>query len=602
VGSSASASDDLDLTGRTLFGMLVERGGPITLVASWYQLIVVFALTPAVAWCTSLAVTNTGGPAVVNAAMARILVSPVSLGALAVGQLVAIAGSSLLAGACGIVALEGVLNPLVAIWRSVRRLPRLIAIVLWGLLGALLLSLAPLGAAVGVYAYRWGTQQTPAEVFESDPSALIALGAVLGVVLAALWTYLFLRWLFAIPVSIAENISARKALGRSWKLTKYRWFSVGFRVARAQLMFAIVGGLVLATVGFAALGVADKGVSPALAGVIALYSVCAVALNVALSVSFESIRLSAFLAVSKGALPEGVGSAGGWMRWVPVVLVCGAAAATGLLGVAGVAQDLEKPVDYSRIEVIAHRAGARHAPENSLAAVARAEKDGASRIEFDVRWTADGQLVVVHDKKLRRVAGKDVEVAKSKFADIGLIDIGRKHATQFAGEGVPPLDQFLEATGDTPLALEIKNGKGAREATRKIVALLRERGDVDRTVVLCLEPKLTKYAHSLDPTLKTGDLISVSEGRSYLLAADVIAPQYALVNSQYISDVHARGKRVWVWTVDDEDDIREAALRGVDGIITSDVPKARGVLESLSTHPPTVAEVTRQRVGDLIGE
>jgi glycerophosphoryl diester phosphodiesterase len=582
--------------------MLVERGGSITLVASWYQLIVVFAFTPAVALCTSLAVTNTGGPAVVNAAMLRVLVSPVSLGALAVGQLVAIAGSSLLAGACGIVALEGVLNPLVAIWRSVRRLPRLMAIALWGLVLALLLSLVPLGAAAGVYAYRWGTQQSVAEVLESDPTALTALAAVLGVVLAGLWTYLYLRWLFAIPASIAENISARKALARSWTLTRYRWFGVGFRVARAQLMFAVVGGMTLATVGFAALGVADRGVSPTLAAVIALYSVCAVATNVALSVSFESIRLSAFLSVSKGELPAPVGSAGGWMRWAPVALAVGAAAATGLLGIAGVAQDLEKPVGYSHVEIIAHRAGERHAPENSLAAVTRAQKDGASRIEFDVRWTADGQLVVVHDKKLRRVARKDVEVAKSRFADIGLLDIGSKHATQYAGEGVPPLNQFLDTTGSMPLALEIKNGKGAREATRKVVALLRERGDIGRTVVLSLEPKLTKYAHSLDSSLKTGDLIGLAQGRSYLLSADVVAPEYSLVNAQYIANVHARGKKVWVWTLDEEDEIREAVLRGVDGVITADVPKARGVLESLSTHPPTAAEVTRQRVGDLIGK
>jgi glycerophosphoryl diester phosphodiesterase len=266
-----------------------------------------------------------------------------------------------------------------------------------------------------------------------------------------------------------------------------------------------------------------------------------------------------------------------------------------------VSKALEKPVDYTHIEIIAHRGGARHAPENSLAAVDRARKDGASRIEFDVRWTADGQLVVVHDKKLRRVARKDIEVSKVRFADIGLVDIGSKHATQYAGEGVPLLSQFLDETGDTPLALEIKNGKGVREATRKVVTLLRERGDIDRTVVLCLEPRITKYAHSLDPALRTGDLISLSEGRSYLLAADVIAPQYALVNAQYISRVHARGKKVWVWTVDKEGEIREAALRGVDGIITSDVPKVRGVLESLSTHPPTTAEITRQHVRDLIG-
>ncbi|MDO9173993.1 MAG: hypothetical protein Q7V62_04250, partial [Actinomycetota bacterium] len=95
---------------------------------------------------TWLAVNSTGGPAVVNATLLRLFVSPVSLGALTAGQVVAIAGSCLLTGACCIVALKGVMNPLSAIWSALRSLPRLVAIVLWGLLRATLLSLVPLAA------------------------------------------------------------------------------------------------------------------------------------------------------------------------------------------------------------------------------------------------------------------------------------------------------------------------------------------------------------------------------------------------------------------------------------------------------------------------
>jgi glycerophosphoryl diester phosphodiesterase len=604
VGSPKDASDspagDADRSGRTLFSMLVERGAPIALVASWYQLVVVFVLTPAVSLCTWLAVTSTGGPAVVNATLLRLLVSPVSLGALTAGQVVAVAGSCLLTGACCIVALEGVTSPLSAIWRAVRRLPGLVAIVLWGLLYAIALSLMPLALAAATYAALWGTRP-PAEVLASSQAALITLGVVLGVSLAVLWLYLYLRWLFAIPVCIAEQISAREALARSWKLTKRRWFGVGFRIARTQLLVAIVGGIALAIMNSAAIQMAGAGVSAGLVGAIALYSAGAVALNVALSVSFEAIRLSSYLAVAKRELPAAEGSTGGWTRHLPVALVLGVASATGIVGISGVSKELAEPVDFSHVEVIAHRAGATNAPENSLAAVALARRDGASRIEFDVRRTSDGLLVVVHDKTLRRVADKDIDIEDSTFAQIGLVDIGSQFSTAYAGEGVPPLGQFLDATGDTPLALEIKSGKADKQATRDVVKMLKARGDVGRTVVISLDPQLTALADSLDPELKIGDLIGVSEGRSYMLPADVVAPEYSLVNSQYVSDAHARGKKVWVWTVDDEDEVREAILRGVDGIITNDVPRARAVLESMSTHPPSVAEVTRQRVRDLIG-
>ena len=81
------------------------------------------------------------------------------------------------------------------------------------------------------------------------------------------------------------------------------------------------------------------------------------------------------------------------------------------MGVVGVVWTLllaGRPVDPAQVELIAHRAGEAHAPENSLAAVRQARLDRADRLEFDVQRTADDHIVVIHDADLVRLSGQDV--------------------------------------------------------------------------------------------------------------------------------------------------------------------------------------------------
>ena len=261
---------------------------------------------------------------------------------------------------------------------------------------------------------------------------------------------------------------------------------------------------------------------------------------------------------------------------------------------------LQEPVDVARIEVIAHRAGEAYAPENSLAAVATARKDGASRLEFDVQRTSDDHIVVIHDADLLRIAGKDVTVANSTLAELQRIDIGSGFDPSFADERIPTLVQFLDAAGDTPLALEVKTHAKDEQTTREVVALLQKRGAIDRTVLISLDPELTALAHSIDPKLLTGDLVSVGAGESFRLPSEVIAPSSGIATTQFVSGAHAEGKKVWVWTLQEEALVRQAAVRGVDGIITSDVIATRKALDAMDDLTP--AETARQRLTDLLAQ
>ncbi len=97
-----------------------------------------------------------------------------------------------------------------------------------------------------------------------------------------------------------------------------------------------------------------------------------------------------------------------------------------------------------------HRGARGHAPENTLAGLRKAAELGVRWVEFDVKLTADGELILFHDNTLKRTTDGFGPVAEATLADIRALDAGRWFSPDFAGEAVPTLDEamaFLAARG-----------------------------------------------------------------------------------------------------------------------------------------------------------
>src|SRR4029077_5001105 len=101
--------------------------------------------------------------------------------------------------------------------------------------------------------------------------------------------------------------------------------------------------------------------------------------------------------------------------------------------------DVEK-----RIVVIAHRGYSRAAPENTLSAFRKAIEVGADVAELDVQETADGVVVVNHDRDLMRVAGDPRRIADITFAEARKLDLGSRIGPECAGERIPTLAEAIE--------------------------------------------------------------------------------------------------------------------------------------------------------------
>src|SRR6266536_3117553 len=98
----------------------------------------------------------------------------------------------------------------------------------------------------------------------------------------------------------------------------------------------------------------------------------------------------------------------------------------------------------AEIEIIAHRGASRDAPENTLAAVNLAWRQGADAAEVDVQFSRDGKLVVIHDPNTRRTAKRNKKVSDQTLAELRLLDVGRWKGDQWRGERIPTLEEVLE--------------------------------------------------------------------------------------------------------------------------------------------------------------
>src|SRR5262249_22055869 len=98
-------------------------------------------------------------------------------------------------------------------------------------------------------------------------------------------------------------------------------------------------------------------------------------------------------------------------------------------------------VDRPLVRVTAHRGHARAAPENTLSAIRKAIESGADYVEMDVQQTADGVVVLLHDRDLKRVAGVSRRLDELSYDEVRKLDVGSWFDPAFAGERVPTLEQ-----------------------------------------------------------------------------------------------------------------------------------------------------------------
>ncbi|MEW6753516.1 MAG: glycerophosphodiester phosphodiesterase family protein [Candidatus Latescibacterota bacterium] len=227
-----------------------------------------------------------------------------------------------------------------------------------------------------------------------------------------------------------------------------------------------------------------------------------------------------------------------------------------------------------RFQVCAHRGASGSHPENTVAAFARARELGVERVEFDVRRTADGALVIMHDPTVDRTTDGSGPVWGLPLAAIEALDAGAHKGPQFAGERVPTFAQALAAF-PRMCNVHVYPGPGDLEATVDAVVeeLVRQErldsafiaGD-ERVVrrVARVEPRLARCL--LGPQASAEDYPQ----RSLACGCFILQPGFAIVSEALCETAHGLGQTVHPFYADDETEMKRQVACGVDGILTNE--------------------------------
>ncbi len=248
---------------------------------------------------------------------------------------------------------------------------------------------------------------------------------------------------------------------------------------------------------------------------------------------------------------------------------------------------------HGRPRVIAHRGASAHAPENTAVAARVAVALGADAVECDVHRTADGALVVIHDRHLRRTTDaatvlpgrRPWRVGDLTLEEIQRVDAGSWFHPSYAGEPVPTLGSWAAAVGTRAhLLLEIK--QPARypglavdlvEELRRVDAL-RQAVSAGRLVVQSFDRAWVEAFAELAPETPVGLLVESAptprEIRALARFADQLNVSHWAVRRDLVRLAHDHGLLVHAWTPNSRWHLWRAFATGVDGVITDHPERA----------------------------
>jgi len=228
--------------------------------------------------------------------------------------------------------------------------------------------------------------------------------------------------------------------------------------------------------------------------------------------------------------------------------------------------------DENRVltQVIAHRGASYDAPENTAASISLAIKDGARIIEFDVRRTRDGALLLFHDSDLKRLCGREQAFEDLTSEEARQLDVGSWFKKgRFPDERPIDLKTAVQLCidGGATALVEHKTGS-AREYAEVLTAMKA----TDRVIVQSFDWSFIRDLKQILPGVKTGALgakeMAGKREELLRLRTDWVGWSQKDVLREDVRWLKENQFSVAIWTVNDPGKARELISWGVDRIIT----------------------------------
>ena len=244
---------------------------------------------------------------------------------------------------------------------------------------------------------------------------------------------------------------------------------------------------------------------------------------------------------------------------------------------------------YPQPLIFAHRGASTEAPENTLAAFELALEHGADALELDAKLSRDGTAIVIHDTTVDRTTGAHGRVKDMTLAQLRALDAGSFKAARFHSEKIPLLEEVFEVLGRRAfINVELTNYNSPNDHLVETVCMLVKKFNLQNRVLFSsFYSRNLKHARGLLPEVPCGLLampgLLGAWARSFGFTFGPYAathPSLKDATAQQVQRAHRLKRRIFVWTVNDAEDMRRLFGWGVDGIITDDPRLAVQVRDS----------------------
>lgn len=218
---------------------------------------------------------------------------------------------------------------------------------------------------------------------------------------------------------------------------------------------------------------------------------------------------------------------------------------------------------------IGHRGACGYEPENTLKSFQKALGFKVDMIELDVQTCKTGELVVIHDAKVNRTTNgkgyvKDLTLSELKSLEAGL------------GEKIPTLEEVLDLIDKrVRVNIELKGVGAAKPVVKLIKQYVKKNGwTADHFLISSFNHQKLLEFHKLLPAVKIGVLFKkipndFTEFSRLNLKAFSVNLSLDYINQKFVNTAQQKGLKVFVYTVNEYNDIERMKNLGVDGIFSN---------------------------------
>lgn len=239
-------------------------------------------------------------------------------------------------------------------------------------------------------------------------------------------------------------------------------------------------------------------------------------------------------------------------------------------------------IEYTRkIELTAHRGFSLNYPENTMSAFIAAKNLGVDFIELDVQQTKDKEIVIMHDKSLKRVAGIDKNVWELTLEELKRLDVGSSFKKEFKSETIPTLKEVVlwAKENNMRLNIELKPTGKEDEFEKNVIQILKDANYTENSYIASQVYSVLEKTKKIDTNIKTIYVASVFYGDFHaFLDADEFSLEASNITSSLVNTLHKEGKKIYAWTINSEEIMRKMIELKVDNIITDNIELAKNTL------------------------